>query len=109
MSSVLGVTTSGTFVHGTLLSYTFGSTWGTDPFKEQHPTNGERLALRRHQVLTIPEFYERRFGRKTRVLGGALCVYLRHSGLGGQAGISTHISASSPGTASGCAAALKKK
>ena len=31
--------------------------------------------LREMEVLTIPEFYERRFGRKTRVLGGILLTF----------------------------------
>lgn len=32
-------------------------------------------SLRRHEVLTIPEFYERRFGRKTRILGGIMLAF----------------------------------
>ena len=28
--------------------------------------------LRQHKVMTIPEFYEKRFGRKTRILGGII-------------------------------------
>jgi len=32
-------------------------------------------ALRRYEVLTIPEFYERRFGRKTRILGGIMLAF----------------------------------
>jgi SSS family solute:Na+ symporter len=31
--------------------------------------------LREMKVLTIPEFYERRFGRKTRILGGIMLVF----------------------------------
>ena len=31
--------------------------------------------LRQMQVLTIPEFYERRFGRKTRILGGVMLAF----------------------------------
>lgn len=31
--------------------------------------------LRKMEVLTIPEFYERRFGRKTRILGGVVLVF----------------------------------
>ena len=31
--------------------------------------------LRKMKVLTIPEFYERRFGRKTRILGGVVLVF----------------------------------
>jgi SSS family solute:Na+ symporter len=32
-------------------------------------------ALRRHQVLTIPEFYGKRFGPKTRILGGVILTF----------------------------------
>ncbi|HUT88801.1 MAG TPA: sodium:solute symporter family protein [Thermoguttaceae bacterium] len=31
--------------------------------------------LRKLEVLTIPEFYERRFGRKTRILGGVMLAF----------------------------------
>lgn len=31
--------------------------------------------LRKHEVLTIPEFYERRFGRSTRVMGGVMLAF----------------------------------
>ena len=33
------------------------------------------VPLRRMQVMTIPEFYEKRFGRKVRILGGAILAF----------------------------------
>ncbi len=33
------------------------------------------VRLREHKVLTIPEFYEKRFGRRTRILGGVMLAF----------------------------------
>ena len=33
------------------------------------------VRLREHKVLTIPEFYEKRFGRRTRILGGIMLAF----------------------------------
>jgi len=33
------------------------------------------VPLRRMQVMTIPEFYERRFGHGVRILGGAILAF----------------------------------
>ena len=33
------------------------------------------MRLREHKVLTIPEFYEKRFGRRTRILGGIMLAF----------------------------------
>ena len=33
------------------------------------------VRLREHEVLTIPEYYEKRFGRRTRILGGIMLAF----------------------------------
>ena len=33
------------------------------------------VRLREHKVLTIPEYYEKRFGRRTRILGGVMLAF----------------------------------
>ncbi|RTZ65357.1 MAG: hypothetical protein DSZ35_08965 [Verrucomicrobia bacterium] len=33
------------------------------------------VRLREHKVLTIPEYYEKRYGRRTRILGGIMLVF----------------------------------
>ena len=33
------------------------------------------VRLREHKVLTIPEYYEKRFGRRTRILGGIMLAF----------------------------------
>ena len=41
------------------------------------------VRLREHKVLTIPEYYEKRYGRRTRILGGVMLAFggLLHMGL----------------------------
>ena len=33
------------------------------------------VGLRKHEVLTIPEYYEKRYGRRTRILGGIMLAF----------------------------------